>query len=58
MSIKDQIRTYVNDSFLNGGQVSTLQDNDDLLEVLDSLQVLRMATDLERQFGVHVDNGN
>lgn len=56
MNIKDRIRAYLTDSFLDGGQVSTLQDDDDLMEVLDSLQVLRLATDLEGQFGLHVDN--
>jgi acyl carrier protein len=57
MNTKDRIRTYVTNSFLTGGQTATLQDDDDLMEVLDSLQILRMVTDLEGEFSIHVDNG-
>ena len=32
-----------------------LGDDDDLLTVLDSLQVLRMLLDLEAEFSIHVD---
>jgi len=58
MNIKDRIRSYVSDSFLAGGQTATLEDDDDLMEVLDSLQILRMVTDLEGEFSIHVDNSD
>lgn len=58
MNIKDTIREYVTDSFLAEGQTATLSDDDDLMEVLDSLQILRMVTDLENRFGIQVDNSD
>jgi acyl carrier protein len=58
MSIKDTIREYVTDSFLAEGQTALIQDDDDLMEVLDSLQVLRMVADLENRFSIQVDNSD
>jgi acyl carrier protein len=58
MNIRDTIHDYVAGSFLSGGQTATIGDDDDLMEVLDSLQILRMVTDLENQFSIHVENGD
>jgi acyl carrier protein len=58
MNIKDTIREYLTDSFIAEGQTATIADDDDLMEVLDSLQILRMVPDLENQFSIHVDNGD
>ncbi len=57
MNIKETIRGYV-DSFLSGGPTTAVADDDDLMEVLDSLQILRMVTDLENRFSIHVENGD
>jgi acyl carrier protein len=58
MDIKDTIRSYVTDSFLAEGQTATLQDEDDLMEILDSLQILRMVADVEKRFSIQVDNSD
>ena len=58
MDLKDTIRNYVTDSFLTEGQTATIQDDDDLMEVLDSLQILRMVADVEKRFSIQVDNSD
>jgi acyl carrier protein len=54
-SIRQSIRAYIESSFLDEDQMVALQDDDDLLAVLDSLQVLRMLMDLETEFSIQVD---
>jgi acyl carrier protein len=54
-SITQSIRAYLESSFLDEGQMVALRDDDDLLVVLDSLQVLRMLMDLETEFSIQVD---
>ena len=39
-----------------GGEAESLGDDDDLLKMLDSLQILRMLIDMERQFSIHIPN--
>ncbi len=56
--IKDTIREYVLDSFLTDGEKATIQDDDDLMNVLDSLEVLRMVADLARHFSIDIDNSD
>jgi acyl carrier protein len=56
MNVKDALRDYVARSFLNDGQTPALADDTDLMELLDSLQVLRMVADLEKRFSIHVGN--
>ena len=56
--IRDTIRYYVTDNFLTEGEATTVHDDDDLLEVLDSLQILRMAADLADHFSIVIDNGD
>lgn len=55
-SVEDQVRSYIVESFLPQGEA--LQDDDDLLTVLNSLQVLRMVIDLESTFGIAIDNSD
>jgi acyl carrier protein len=63
-TIAETVRNYIETSFLNhaeaadGGDraASRLRDDDDLLMVLDSLQILRMLMDLEAEFGIKVEN--
>jgi acyl carrier protein len=54
-SIEQTIREYLTTSFLDEQQAAALLDNDDLLTVLDSLQVLRMLMDLEAEYAFQVD---
>jgi acyl carrier protein len=56
--VKDTIRQYVTESFLTESEATTIHDDDDLLEVLDSLQILRMAADLADRFSIIIDNGD
>jgi acyl carrier protein len=55
-NIEQAIREYIQGSFLTGGDGESLRDDDDLLTVLDSLQVLRMLMDLEAKYSIKVDN--
>jgi acyl carrier protein len=54
-ALSEKIREYIRDSFLPEGDVE-LRDDDDLLQVLDSLQILRMVLDLESMHSIKVDN--
>ena len=54
-SIEQKIRDYLGTSFLDEQQSLALRDEDDLLTVLDSLQVLRMLMDLESEYAFQVD---
>ncbi len=61
-SIADTVRNYILNSFLNHTGpaephgAGVLRDDEDLLMILDSLQILRMLMDLEVEFGIKVDN--
>ncbi|MBI3839273.1 MAG: acyl carrier protein [Planctomycetia bacterium] len=55
-SIETTIRDYILDSFLTDGRSPSLNDDDDLLTILDSLQILRMVMDLEKMYDIKVDN--
>jgi acyl carrier protein len=60
MTIEQTIRRHVESSVLAGGHLAhgngVLGDDDDLLTILDSLQVLRMLLDLEGEYGIKVEN--
>ena len=56
MSIKDRIRQYVTDAALARGVTTAIGDEDDLLLVLDSLQVLRMVLEMEQQCSIRIEN--
>jgi acyl carrier protein len=49
------VRDYIVKSYLNG-QAASFRNDDDLLMVLDSLQILRMLIDLEGQYSIKVEN--
>jgi acyl carrier protein len=55
-SIEKTIRQYIESSFLDDGQAADFRNDDDLLLVLDSLQVLRMLMDLEAEYSIKVDH--
>ncbi len=54
--IQQTIRDYILSSFLASGDEETFRDDDDLLTVLDSLQILRMLIDLEARYSIKVEN--
>lgn len=53
--ITEQVHQYILTSFLDPRQ-DTLQNDDDLLTVLNSLQLLRMVMELESRYQVSIDN--
>ena len=54
--IKERVRSYLTSSQLPGDVGASLQDDDKLLEVLNSLQLLRMVIEIESLFGITIDN--
>jgi acyl carrier protein len=56
MNVKETLRDYVTESFLGDGQAAALADDADLMELLDSLQILRMVADVETRFSIQVGN--
>ena len=55
-NIRERIRAYIRESFEDDELLPDFRDDEDLLKVLDSLQVLRMLIDLEAEYGIEVDN--
>jgi acyl carrier protein len=56
--IEGKVRSFILDSFLTEAGAETLRDDDDLLKVLDSLQILRMVIAFEGAFGIKVEDGD
>jgi len=54
--IRDEIREYLSAVLTKAGRSGDLGDDDDLLFVLDSLQLLRMVLELESRYAVSIDN--
>jgi acyl carrier protein len=54
--ITTRLHQYVAESFLAEPKSTALQNTDDLLTILDSLQLLRLVVQLEPWFGVNVDD--
>ena len=54
----EHIRAYIENAFLTPEEAALLGDDDDLLELLDSLQVLRMVTDLESRYALKFQNSD
>jgi acyl carrier protein len=52
--IESQIREFVWTSFLVDAGIDDVANNDDLFQLLDSLQVLRLVLHLKATYGVHV----
>jgi acyl carrier protein len=55
-NIELTIRKYILSSFLDESQSTALHNDDDLLTILDSLQILRMLLDMESEYAIKVDN--
>jgi acyl carrier protein len=56
--IKDRIRSYLAGSFLPEARAGAVRDDEDLLALLDSLQILRTVIHLEGLFGIKVEDGD
>lgn len=54
--IEAAIREYILGTFLTGARGAALRNDDDLLMVLDSLQMLRMLIDMEAKYSIRIDN--
>ena len=57
-AIEGKVRHFILDSFLTEADAETLGDDDDLLKVLDSLQILRMVIVFEGVFGIKIEDGD
>src|SRR5262245_22546683 len=57
-AIEGKVRGVILDSFLTEPDAETFRDDDDLLKVLDSLQILRMVIAFEGVFGIKVEDGD
>jgi acyl carrier protein len=55
-TIRKQVRTHLLKTYLPGQSPDSLQETDDLLLVLNSLQILRMVIELESMFGITIEN--
>jgi acyl carrier protein len=55
--IETRIRSYIVESFLTETQAQSFRNDEDLLKVLDSLQILRMVVQLESSFGIKIADG-
>ena len=54
--IRDEVHDYLVGTFLKSRRSEGLRDDDDLLQVLNSLQLLRMVIELETRYQVAIDN--
>ena len=55
--IESRIRGYIVESFLSPTQAQAFGDDEDLLKVLDSLQILRLVVHVESSFGTKIADG-
>ena len=53
--IQKSIRTYILDTYLADTEADSFRDDDDLLMLLDSLQILRIVNELESQYGIKIE---
>jgi acyl carrier protein len=56
--IERTVRSYIIDAFLGGDGAAAFSDDDDLLTVLDSLQLLRMVVALEGLYSIRLEDGD
>jgi acyl carrier protein len=55
--IQDSVRAYIVESFLTDADAAEFRDDDDLLALLDSLEILRTIVALEASFSIKVFDG-
>ena len=56
MNVQEKVRAHIVNTFLTADDADSFHDDDDLLEILNSLQILRMIIDFERAFSIKIDN--
>ena len=56
IQVKDTIREYVME--LAEDESFAVTDDDDLMRLLDSLQILRLVSEIADHFSIEVDNGD
>jgi acyl carrier protein len=56
--IEDKVRDFILNAFLPEGAAATFGNDDDLLKILDSLQILRMVITFEGVFGIKIEDGD
>jgi acyl carrier protein len=54
--IEQKVRDHLISSYLPRDQADQLQNHENLLEVLNSLQLLRMVMEIEQLFAITVEN--
>jgi acyl carrier protein len=53
-TLEHDLRGYIGSELLGGKDLSQLQSQDDLLEILDSLRILRLARHLEDAYSIEI----
>jgi acyl carrier protein len=54
--IEEIVRDFIVERYLTPADAAVFTNEDDLLTMLDSLQILRMLIDMESQFSIRVAN--
>jgi acyl carrier protein len=54
--VEQAVRDYIVERYLSPNDAATFCNDDDLLVMLDSLQILRLLVDMESQFSIRVAN--
>lgn len=55
-NLAESVHSYIVRCYLSNGHTRELRDDEDLLMILDSLQILRMLIDLEAEHAIKVEN--
>ena len=55
-TLREDVRDFLAETFLQHRGDAPLEFDDDLLVVLNSLQLLRMVLELESRYGIQIDN--
>jgi acyl carrier protein len=55
-AIAGKVRAYIAATFLSDEEAATFSDDQDLLKLLNSLQLLRMVIELEKELAIHLEN--
>jgi acyl carrier protein len=56
MPVQQTVREYIVERYLSPDDAKRFSDDDDLLAMLDSLQILRLLIDMESQFAIKIPN--
>jgi acyl carrier protein len=56
--IESKVRSFIVESYLTEAEADTFANDDDLLKIIDSLQILRMVIAFEGTFGINIEDGD